>query len=154
MLRRILAAVASMGVKRLVLINSARVEKSYFDSPLVAAPAIDEQLRLGLSQARDTILPHVIVERRFRPFVEDQVRALWPAPNRCFVAHPEADGNLRAALPAPTADPMVLAIGPEGGWVPFELELLEAHGFQRLSAGAARVARRYRGAVPARAARA
>ena len=39
-------------------------------------------------------------------------------------------------LPAPTHDPMVLAIGPEGGWVPFELELLEAHGFQRLTAGA------------------
>jgi len=135
MLRRILAAVASLGVKRLVLINSARVEKSYFDSPLLAAPAIDEQLRLGLSQARDTILPHVTIERRFRPFVEDHARALWPAPNRCFVAHPEADGNLHVMLPASTGDPMVLAIGPEGGWVPFELELLEAHDFRRLSAG-------------------
>jgi RsmE family RNA methyltransferase len=135
MLRRILAAVASMGVKRLVLINSARVEKSYFDSPFVTPPAIEDQLRLGLSQARDTILPQVIVERRFRPFVEDHARALWPAPTRCFVAHPEADGNLRAMLPASTGDPMVLAIGPEGGWVPFELELLEAQGFRRWSAG-------------------
>jgi RsmE family RNA methyltransferase len=135
MLRRILAAVASMGVKRLVLINSARVEKSYFDSPLLAPAAIEEPLRLGLSQARDTILPQVIVERRFRPFVEDHARALWPAPSRCFVAHPEADRDVRAALPVPTHDPMVLAIGPEGGWVPFEVELLEVHGFQRLTAG-------------------
>ena len=38
-------------------------------------------------------------------------------------------------LPAPTHDPMVLAIGPEGGWVPFEVELLEAHGFQRFTSG-------------------
>jgi RsmE family RNA methyltransferase len=135
MLRRILAAVASMGVKRLVLINSARVEKSYFDSPLITPPALDDQLRLGLSQARDTILPQVIVERRFRPFVEDQARALWPAPTRCFVAHPGADRDLRAVVLAPTDDSMVLAIGPEGGWVPFEVELLEAQGFQRVTAG-------------------
>ncbi|MEO8256156.1 MAG: 16S rRNA (uracil(1498)-N(3))-methyltransferase [Acidobacteriota bacterium] len=135
MLRRIVAAVASMGVKRLVLINSARVEKSYFDSPLITAAAIDEQLRLGLAQARDTILPQVMIERRFRPFVEDRARALWPPPHRCLVAHPEAAGDLRRVVPAPTDDPMVLAIGPEGGWVPFELALLEANGFQRLSAG-------------------
>ena len=135
MLRRLIAAVTSMGVKRLVLINSARVEKSYFDSPLITPAAIDEQLRLGLSQARDTILPQVSIERRFRPFVEDHLHALWPAPSRCFVAHPEADRDLGAVLPAPTTDPMVLAIGPEGGWVPFEVELLEAHGFQRFTAG-------------------
>jgi RsmE family RNA methyltransferase len=135
MLRRLLAAVASMGVKRLVLINSARVEKSYFDSPLVTPPAIDEQLRLGLSQARDTTLPQVRIEPRFRPFVEDRAQALWPAPWRRFVAHPEADGDLSTVLPAPTSDPMVLAIGPEGGWVPFEVELLEAHGFQRFTPG-------------------
>jgi RsmE family RNA methyltransferase len=135
MLRRILAAVTSIGVKRLVLINSARVEKSYFDSPLITVPAIEEQLRLGLSQARDTILPEVIIERRFRPFVEDQAAALWPPPRRCFVAHPDADRELRAALPGPTSDPMVLAIGPEGGWVPFELELLEAHRFERVTVG-------------------
>jgi RsmE family RNA methyltransferase len=135
MLRRILAAVTSIGVKRLVLIKSARVEKSYFDSPLITPPAIEEQLRLGLAQARDTILPLVMVERRFRPFVEDHARAFWPAPARCLVAHPEADRDLRAVLPAPTHDPMVLAIGPEGGWVPFEVELLEAHGFQRFTSG-------------------
>jgi RsmE family RNA methyltransferase len=28
-----------------------------------------------------------------------------------------------------------LAVGPEGGWVPFELVLLEAHGFTRVSLG-------------------
>jgi RsmE family RNA methyltransferase len=135
MLRRILAAVTSMGVKRLVLVNSARVEKSYFDSPLIAPPAIDAELRLGLSQARDTMLPQVIIERRFRPFVEDHARAFWSAPNRCLVAHPEAERDLRAVLPTPTTDPMVVAIGPEGGWVPFEVALLEAHGFERVTAG-------------------
>jgi RsmE family RNA methyltransferase len=135
MLRRLLAAVASMGVKRLVLVNSARVEKSYFDSPLLASAAIEEELRLGLSQARDTILPQVSIEPRFRPFVEDQADAFWPAPTRRLLAHPEAERDLWGLLPGPTRDPMVLAIGPEGGWVPFEVELLEAHGFHRFTAG-------------------
>ena len=31
---------------------------------------------------------------------------------------------------------MLLAIGPEGGWNDFELNLLEAHGFTRVGMGA------------------
>jgi len=135
MLRRLLAAVASMGVKRLVLVNGARVEKSYFDSPLLAPASIDDELRLGLSQARDTILPQVSIERRFRPFVEDKAHAFWPAPTRRVLAHPGAERGLLELLPEPTNDPIVVAIGPEGGWVPFEIELLETHGFHRFSAG-------------------
>jgi RsmE family RNA methyltransferase len=135
MLRRLLAAVASMGIKRVVLINSARVEKSYFDSPLLAPAAIEQELRLGLSQACDTILPVVSIQRRFRPFVEDEADALWPAPTRRLVAHLRAERDLWDAPPASADDQTVLAVGPEGGWVPFEVELLEAHGFQRFAAG-------------------
>ena len=28
-----------------------------------------------------------------------------------------------------------MAVGPDGGWVPFEAELLEAHGFRPFSLG-------------------
>jgi RsmE family RNA methyltransferase len=135
MLRRLLAAIASMGVKRLVLVNSARVEKSYFDSPLLAPAAIDEALRLGLEQSRDTIVPQVTIERRFRPFVEDRAAGLWPPPVLRLLAHPAAERDLADLLPAPASDPIVIAIGPEGGWVPFEIDLLAAHGFQPFSAG-------------------
>ena len=135
MIRRLLAAVASMGVKRLVLVNSARVEKSYFDSPLLTPAAIEHELRLGLAQARDTIVPAVSIERRFRPFVEDRVQALWPEPAHRLLAHPSARRDLAGVLPSPVPGPIVLAIGPEGGWVPFEIELLEAHGFQTFTMG-------------------
>ena len=134
MLRRLLAAVASIGIKRLVLVNSARVEKSYFDSPLLAPEAIEEELLLGLSQACDTILPVVSIQRRFRPFVEDEADAFWPAPTRRLLAHPRSERGLWDVLPM-GEEPTVLAIGPEGGWVNFELELLEAHGFRRFAAG-------------------
>ncbi|MGZ3460670.1 MAG: RsmE family RNA methyltransferase, partial [Archangium sp.] len=36
---------------------------------------------------------------------------------------------------AQTASRVVLAVGPDGGWVPFEAELLEAHGFRPVSLG-------------------
>jgi 16S rRNA (uracil1498-N3)-methyltransferase len=135
MLRRLLAAVASMGIKRVVLINSARVEKSYFESPLLAPAAIRQELLLGLSQACDTILPAVSIRQRFRPFVEDEADAFWPAPARRLVAHLRSERDLCDVPPAPVDGTTVLAVGPEGGWVPFEVELLEAHGFLRFAAG-------------------
>lgn len=122
-LRKLLPAAASLGVDRIVLINAARVEKSYFDSGVLSPESIEDLLILGLEQARDTTLPEVLVRDRFRPFVEDELDSLWPQTSR-LVAHPGA-----AAPPARTADRVVLAIGPDGGWVQFELNLLQAHGF-------------------------
>ncbi|NIP44236.1 MAG: RNA methyltransferase, partial [candidate division Zixibacteria bacterium] len=30
---------------------------------------------------------------------------------------------------------ILLAIGPEGGWVPFEIEMMQNHGFQKCTLG-------------------
>jgi RsmE family RNA methyltransferase len=121
--RKILPAAASLGVDRIVLVNAARVEKSYFDSGVLLPESVEELLVLGLEQARDTRLPEVLVRDRFRPFVEDELDALWPQTSR-LVAHPAAP-----APPAPVGQRLVLAIGPDGGWVQFELDLMQAHGF-------------------------
>jgi RsmE family RNA methyltransferase len=126
-LRRILPAVASLGVDRLVLVNAARVEKSYFDSHVLEQT--EALLEEGLEQARDTRLPELLVRERFRPFVEDELDALFPDAQR-LLAHPAA----ARAIPIRTGAAL-LAIGPEGGWVPFEIELLEQHGFSPFSLG-------------------
>jgi RsmE family RNA methyltransferase len=128
-LRKVLPAVASLGVDRLVLVNAARVEKSYFGSGVLDPDAVEELLVLGLEQARDTRMPEVLVRERFRPFVEDELDAIWPATAR-LVAHPAAS----AGIPKRSARGVV-AIGPEGGWVPFEIELLQARGFAPFSLG-------------------
>jgi RsmE family RNA methyltransferase len=134
-LKKILAMITSVGVKRLVLISSARVEKSYFDSPLLSAASLQRELELGLAQGCDTILPQIVIRKRFKPFIEDELHLFWPSPTRKLLAHPEAMTDAFGVVPTPTKDPVVLAIGPEGGWIPFEVELLEAHGFQRFTAG-------------------
>ena len=128
-LRRILPSVASVGLDRIVLVNAARVEKSYFDSAVLAPEAVCELLILGLEQARDTRLPEVLVRKRFRPFVEDELDSLWPATDR-FVAHPAGQ-----AVRSPRAERAVVAFGPEGGWVPFEIDLLRARGFAPFTLG-------------------
>ena len=43
---------------------------------------------------------------------------------------------MRDAVRAGAGGRVLLAVGPEGGWVPFELELLQAHGFAPVSLGA------------------
>lgn len=132
-LRRVLQAAAAMGIKRLVLLGSYRVEKSYFASPLLEPSAIEEQLRLGLEQGRDTRMPEVLVRRWFKPFVEDELDALFPDTQR-LLAHPGVAPLLDALAP-PRGSSAVLAVGPEGGWTAYEASQLEARGFARFSLG-------------------
>jgi RsmE family RNA methyltransferase len=129
-LRRVLAASASMGVDRLVLLAAARVEKSYFGSPVLQPERIRKHLLDGLEQAQDTVLPEVHVETRFRPFVEDRMDALL-GPGERWLLHPGDEG------PRTPSDEgrLALAVGPEGGWVPFERELLQSRGFRPLGFG-------------------
>jgi RsmE family RNA methyltransferase len=135
-LRRILPAAASFGVDRLVLLGAARVEKSFFDSPLLQPAAIEEQLCLGLEQGRDTRPPEVLVRRLFRPFVEDELDALFPTCAHRLLAHPGAPPLAQVlAGPRPAGVRTLLAVGPDGGWVPFERQLLGARGLREASLG-------------------
>ncbi|MCQ4247971.1 16S rRNA (uracil(1498)-N(3))-methyltransferase [Pseudomonas stutzeri] len=130
MLRRVLQTVACMGVPRLVLLNSYRVEKSFWQTPFLEPEAIREQLLLGLEQARDTVLPEVSIEKRFKPFVEDRLPQL-AAGTRGLVGHP---GDY-PSCPRAITDPVTLAIGPEGGWIPYEVEKLTEAGLQPVQLG-------------------
>ncbi|MNF31409.1 16S ribosomal RNA methyltransferase RsmE [compost metagenome] len=130
MLRRVLQTVSAMGVPRLVLLNSYRVEKSFWQTPFLEPAAIREQLILGLEQARDTLLPEIIIEKRFKPFVEDRLPAL-AAGSLGLIGHPGA----YPACPRAVDRAVTLAIGPEGGWIPYEVEKLQEAGLQPVQLG-------------------
>lgn len=131
MLKRILVDATSIGVKRICFINSYRVDKSFWSSPLLAPAAIAAKCRLGLEQAIDTVLPDVTLHPRFRPFVEDELPGIVGG-TTALVAHP---GGTQAS-PAGVAHGVALAIGPEGGFIPFEIELLQnAAGFTPVTLG-------------------
>jgi len=128
-LNRVVASVASLGVKRLVLVNAWRVEKSYWKSPKLEG--LREQLILGLEQAKDTVLPSIELRRLFRPFVEDELPSLARG-TRALVAHPGAAVECPRALD----EPVTLAIGPEGGFIAEEVASLERIGFTPVHLGA------------------
>ncbi|NER61970.1 16S rRNA (uracil(1498)-N(3))-methyltransferase [Pseudomonas sp. MAFF212428] len=130
MLRRVFQTVATMGVGKLILVNSYRVEKSFWQTPFLEPAAIREQLVLGLEQARDTVLPEVIIEKRFKPFVEDRLPAIVEG-TLGLVGHP---GNY-PPCPRGLDEPVTLAIGPEGGWIPYEVELLGKAGLSPVQLG-------------------
>ena len=121
MLRRIFRTCAEYGVKNIHLINSARVEKSYWQSPLLNPQKIQEALLPGLERSRDTIAPQVQLHKRFRPFVEDSL-ALFCAGRHCLIADAEAS----VPLSEYASSPAMVMIGPEGGFVPFELQLVQS----------------------------
>lgn len=136
MLRRMLQVSAELGVKQIHLFNSAKVDKSYWQSPLLSEEKIEQTLLAGLEQSKDTTLPAIYQHKLFRPFVEDQLKLLING-NPAWVAHPYApnydlrDVKQKFSATAPTH----IFIGPEGGFNTFETEALQKAGAQLFSAG-------------------
>lgn len=130
MLKRILVDATSLGVKRIHFINSYRVDKSFWQSPLLAPDAVAEKCRLGLEQAIDTRLPVVSLHPRFRPFAEDILPGLLDG-STALLAHPSAD----TPCPQAITGPVTLVVGPEGGFIPFEVELLVRAGCTAVTLG-------------------
>lgn len=129
--RKVLQAATAMGVKKFIVIESWKVDKSYWNSPVLSAEETREQFMLGLEQARDTMLPEISFKRRFKPFVEDELP--WIIQGRLpLLAHPGALDT----CPRNVAGPVVLCVGPEGGFTDYEVALLEKNGMQPVSIGA------------------
>jgi 16S rRNA (uracil1498-N3)-methyltransferase len=134
MLKRVLAQAATLGVNHLFLINAARVEKSFFEASPVKDGSFSPFLLKGLEQGVDTVVPTVSVHPRFKPFIEDVLPG--QSAGHKLIAHP--DGAISLAGLAPSLQgtgPTLLAIGPEGGWVDFEVMKFRESGFESFSLG-------------------
>ena len=116
-LKRLLQGLCAMGIKDIVLYSSWRVDKSYWQSPLLQPDALAAQACLGLEQGRDTRMPTIRQFRRFRPFVEDHFPEIV-AGKSAWVAHP----GLGLTCPANVPGSNALVIGPEGGFTQYELD--------------------------------
>ena len=106
------------------------IRDSFWQTPFLEPETIREHLVLGLEQARDTVLPDVLIEKRFKPFVEDRLPAL-SAGTLGLVGHP----GPYPPCPRGLDQAVTLAIGPEGGWIPYEIDLLGKAGLQPVQLG-------------------
>lgn len=128
-LRRIIMDAVTTGVERISLIHSYRVDKSYWQTPFLRQ--LDDYVTLGLEQAGDTIAPEIQLHKRFKPFVEDILPTWINAERPAYVAHPYAEQHMPYAIQHGCS----LIIGPEGGFIPYEIELLKKNGCQAMSIG-------------------
>lgn len=134
MLKRILSQVTALGVGTIHLIHANRVEKSFWEAGLLEPGEYRTHLQLGLEQAVDTRLPRVVTHPRFKPFIEDYCPTLAGAHRLRLVADPAGEMHLaEAAIPAEGR--LLLAVGPEGGWVEYELAKFREQGFLCCSFG-------------------
>ena len=128
-LRRLIMDMTSLGINKLIIVNSYRSQKSYWQSPLLNR--IDEFVFEGLQQAIDTVPPVIEFKKYFKPFVEDEFPALL---GNAVIAHPYATQTWKSYLDTNTM-PRVLCIGAEGGWIDYEVDLLCLHGCKAVSLG-------------------
>lgn len=135
MLKRVLAQVATFGVNHLFLINSNRVEKSFFSAGILQPEKIERRLLDGLEQASATALPTVSISSRFRPFVEDELAQKMSQYTLCGIAHPGGSRLISDVIPQGRKQRVLLAIGPEGGWVDYEVDKFSKLGLLPFSMG-------------------
>lgn len=101
-------------------------------------PAVRRRLELALQQAStDAHVPAVILERRGLSALLKANHQIWeyvPWNSTCVATHPYPHNGvpllaISSVVSTAVSDAAILAIGPEGGWTPSELDVLVAAGF-------------------------
>jgi len=143
-LKRLWAQFAALGVGRIILTNAEKVERFYFDTHVIEPDFYTARLIEGLQQARDTRLPEVTVVKQLKPFLENELDELFPRIGKRILADPSGERSLFQTLEtdcvgaqrfAAQGRRILIGIGPEGGWIPYELEMFQAHGFEVFGMG-------------------
>jgi 16S rRNA (uracil1498-N3)-methyltransferase len=130
MLKRIIESITSLGVKEIYLVNSWRVEKSFWQSPVLEEQSLEKYLRLGLEQSKDTIMPRIYQKRYFTKFVKEELPVIGKD-SLCITAHPKTSNICPIGVNKKTS----LVIGPEGGFIDLEIKTLEQSGFKTYNIG-------------------
>jgi len=133
-MRRLWAQLAAMGVGRIILTNATKVERVYFDTHVLQPETYRPLMIEGLQQAQDTQIPEVTIRKQFKILVEDELEILFPYGGR-ILADASAQNRLRDLIFDDPGLRVLVAVGPEGGWTDYEMDLLKKHGFRAVSMG-------------------
>ncbi len=128
--RKVLHCAISMGVKKLWFFGAFKVDKSYWQSPMLSGESLQEEIALALEQSGDTAEPEIKFRRFFKPFAEDELPGI-AAGSRLLIAHPEGAD----ICPVLAGEPVTLCVGPEGGFTDYEVDLLRKAGGEAVTLG-------------------
>ncbi len=129
--KKILHCATALGIKRIFFIRTWRVEKSYWQSPVLKKDSITHECILGLEQAGDTVMPTVEFRELFKPFIEDEIPLLIQN-SKAIVFHPKAGKTLTHVK---NRKQVTIALGPEGGFIDYEIDQLVQRGFTPVTLG-------------------
>lgn len=132
-LARLLEDLAALSFDTLWLLHAHKTRAAYSTAHQLEPDALQSALLAGLQQARRTRLPRV----RILPDLDFSALPLSTYALR-LLAHPAptASRDLLAAIGRlPLGSRLLLAIGPEPGWTPSELDRFRAHDFLPFSLG-------------------
>lgn len=132
-LKRMWAQLAALGVGKILLLRAEKVERYYFDSHVIDPDFYNKLLMEGLQQARCTHLPKVQIEPLFKPYIEDRFGSEF-SNHWKLLADPSGERRIRDFQSLENRR-VLLAIGPEGGWTPYEVEMLKTRGFELIRMG-------------------
>jgi len=133
MMRRLCSQLTSLGIGELHVIDTARVEKSFWQSSFIKEKHYLEHLRRGLEQAMDTRMPDLRCHPSFSHFVNDTLPGLAPRYQAMILAHPGAASSLETLVRP--GHRYLLFVGPEGGWLDAEITALTSQGCSLASLG-------------------
>jgi len=148
---RLFSSLSAIGVSNLYIVNAFRVEKGYLTSSVMHESEYGPELILGLMQAGcDTRIPKVSVQNRLQKFLVNEFdgNRNSDAENHeiRLIAHPSENSQSVLSVLSKRIQEIhekrqdysriVLAFGPEGGWMPREMSMFcDQFGFHPVSLG-------------------
>lgn len=132
-LDKFLQYAASIGVARIKLVCSSRVELDYLKSHQLEGDSLEKSLILGMEQGVSTFMPQVELFKSFGALERHLKNEAYCVK---LIAHPNTTDTLGSlGINRHQHGPIMVAIGPEGGWTEKEVEFYEGLGFKPFNIG-------------------
>jgi len=128
---RVIESVAAIGIAKIHIINAWKVDKNYFNSKHLAPKTIEKHVLLGMEQGAQTWQPKVHIHRYFTEFINSF--RFSNSKQLGIVAHLNTEKAIEDVFT--NNRPLTLAIGPEGGWIPKEIQSFIDLGFHPAHSG-------------------
>jgi 16S rRNA (uracil1498-N3)-methyltransferase len=137
MLKKILESLTCYPVKKLILLGSERVEKSYFKSKVLLKESLENHLKCGSIQSGFSFKSEVLVLEKFWNLFENlneenEIIRLFTDTTSSVPMFDIPEFNVADGK---ASKDIILTVGPESGWSDRECCAFRDHGFSSVSLG-------------------